>query len=87
MDLNLRRCSSSRRHSRRTCGPPRPAADHLAKVINVASIDGIRPNPLETYSYHASKAGVIHLTKRLASRLAPDGVIVSGIAPEPSGRR
>lgn len=54
---------------------------HLAKVINVASIDGIRPNPLETYSYHASKAGVIHLTKRLASRLAPDGVIVSGIAP------
>ncbi len=27
-----------------------------AKVINVASIDGIRPNPHETYSYQASKA-------------------------------
>ena len=55
--------------------------DHLAKVINVASIDGIRTNPNETYSYHASKAGVIHLTKRLAAKLAPEGVIVSGIAP------
>ena len=63
------------------------AGDHLAKVINVASIDGIRPNPLETYSYHASKAGVIHLTKRLASRLAPDGVIVSGIAPGAFGTK
>src|SRR5699024_2114902 len=37
------------------------SGSHLAKVINVASIDGIRPNPLETYSYHASKSGVIHL--------------------------
>ena len=34
-----------------------------AKVINVASIDGIRPNPLETYSYQASKAALIHLTR------------------------
>lgn len=63
------------------------SGSHLAKVINVASIDGIRPNPLETYSYHASKAGVIHLTKRLASRLAPDGVIVSGIAPGAFGTK
>ena len=55
--------------------------DHLAKVINIASIDGIRTNPNETYSYHASKAGVIHLTKRLAAQLAPEGVIVSAIAP------
>ena len=55
--------------------------DHLAKVINIASIDGIRTNPNETYSYHASKAGVIHLTKRLAAQLAPDGVIVNAIAP------
>ena len=27
-----------------------------AKVINIASIDGIAVNPLETYSYAASKA-------------------------------
>jgi NAD(P)-dependent dehydrogenase (short-subunit alcohol dehydrogenase family) len=55
--------------------------DHLAKVINIASIDGISLNPQETYSYHASKAGVIHLTKRLAVRLIEDGIVVNGIAP------
>src|SRR3954468_2267688 len=31
-----------------------------AKVINIASIDGIFVNPMETYSYAASKAGLIH---------------------------
>src|SRR5699024_7298117 len=54
---------------------------HQAKVINIGSIDGLSLNPLETYSYHASKAGIIHLTKRMAVRLAPEGIIVSAIAP------
>jgi NAD(P)-dependent dehydrogenase (short-subunit alcohol dehydrogenase family) len=57
------------------------ATDHLAKVIHVASIDGISVNPLETYSYAASKAGLIHLTRRMALRLAPDRIAVSAIAP------
>jgi NAD(P)-dependent dehydrogenase (short-subunit alcohol dehydrogenase family) len=56
---------------------------HLAKVINIASIDGISVNPAENYSYQASKAGVIQLTRRMAIRLAADGVVVSGIAPGP----
>lgn len=55
--------------------------DHLAKVINIASIDGISMNPQETYSYHASKAGLIHLTKRMSLRLIQDGIVVNGIAP------
>lgn len=54
---------------------------HLAKVINIASIDGQSLNPMETYSYHASKAGLIHLTKRMAVKLAPEGIVVSAIAP------
>ncbi|MBS44671.1 MAG: 3-oxoacyl-ACP reductase [Nocardioides sp.] len=53
----------------------------LAKVVNIASIDGMSMNPQETYSYHASKAAVIHLTKRLALRLVDDGIVVNGIAP------
>lgn len=57
------------------------ATDHLAKVINVASIDGLSVNPLETYSYTASKAGLIHLTRRMALRLAPERIAVSAIAP------
>ena len=52
-----------------------------AKVINVASIDGLRPNPMETYSYHASKAGLIHLTRRMAARLIEDNICVTAIAP------
>ena len=59
------------------------ATDHLAKVIHIASIDGITVNPWETYSYAASKAGLIHLTKRMALHLAPERIIVSAIAPGP----
>ncbi|HEY1960957.1 MAG TPA: SDR family oxidoreductase [Rhizomicrobium sp.] len=55
--------------------------DRLAKVINIASIDGIAVNPQETYSYHASKAGLIHLTRRMAVRLIRDNIAVSAIAP------
>jgi NAD(P)-dependent dehydrogenase (short-subunit alcohol dehydrogenase family) len=59
------------------------AAKRPAKVINIASIDGISVNQWETYSYAASKAGLIHLTRRLALRLAQDNIVVSGIAPGP----
>jgi NAD(P)-dependent dehydrogenase (short-subunit alcohol dehydrogenase family) len=61
----------------------RGAQERPAKVINVASIDGISVNAWETYSYTASKAGLIHLTKRMALRLAQDNIVVSGIAPGP----
>ena len=54
-----------------------------AKVINIASIDGIRLNPLETYSYHASKAALIYLTRRMAAKLVTERIVVSAIAPGP----
>src|SRR6185503_8659149 len=57
------------------------SADRPAKVINVVSIDGIAVNPQETYSYQASKAGLIHLTRRLALHLIKDNIAVSAIAP------
>ncbi len=52
-----------------------------AKVINISSIDGLRPNPWETYSYQASKAALVHLTRRMAARLITDHIVVSSIAP------
>ncbi len=55
--------------------------DKPGKVINIASIDGLRINPWETYSYQASKAALIHLTRRMAARLVKDHVYVTGIAP------
>ncbi|HEY9068309.1 MAG TPA: SDR family oxidoreductase [Burkholderiaceae bacterium] len=62
--------------------PLRAAAkQRVAKVINIASIDGISINPQETYSYAASKAGLIQLTRRMALKLAPENIAVSAIAP------
>jgi NAD(P)-dependent dehydrogenase (short-subunit alcohol dehydrogenase family) len=52
-----------------------------AKVINIGSIDGIRLNPWETYSYHASKSAILYLTKRMAARLVRDQINVTAIAP------
>jgi NAD(P)-dependent dehydrogenase (short-subunit alcohol dehydrogenase family) len=57
------------------------AKSRPAKVINIASIDGISINPQETYSYAASKAGLIQLTRRMALRLIEDNIVVSAIAP------
>jgi NAD(P)-dependent dehydrogenase (short-subunit alcohol dehydrogenase family) len=57
------------------------AAAQPAKVINIASIDGQTVNPLETYSYAASKAGLIHLTKRMALRLIEDNIVVNALCP------
>ena len=60
----------------------RKAAEvQAAKVINIASIDGQSVNPMETYSYAASKSGLIHLTRRMALRLIQDNIVVSAIAP------
>ncbi len=57
------------------------ATGTVAKVINITSIDGLRLNPWETYSYHASKSALIYLTKRIAARLVKDGINVTSIAP------
>jgi len=60
----------------------RKAAElRTAKVINIASIDGVSVNPQETYPYAASKAGLIHLTRRMSMRLIQDNIAVSAIAP------
>jgi len=56
-------------------------AKSLPKVINIASVDGISVGPRETYSYAASKAGLIQLTRLMALRLAPERIVVSAIAP------
>ena len=64
-------------------GPLKAAssAAQPGKVINIASIDGLRINPWETYSYQASKAAVIQLTRRMSARLIKDNVNVTAIAP------
>jgi NAD(P)-dependent dehydrogenase (short-subunit alcohol dehydrogenase family) len=57
--------------------------DDPARVINIGSIDGLHVNPMDTYSYAASKAGVHHLTRALARKLGPEHITVNAIAPGP----
>lgn len=56
-------------------------ADDPARIINIASINGIRNSGMPTYAYTASKSGVINLTEHLATDLAPYNINVNAIAP------
>lgn len=49
-------------------------------IINVASINGIRPGSMQGI-YSATKAAVISLTKTLSLELASDNIRVNAIAP------
>lgn len=59
----------------------RASAARPAKVINISSMDSFALNPVEAYSYPASKAGLNHLTRRMAARLIERHIVVSAIAP------
>ena len=52
------------------------------KIINVASIDGVNPEPGVSV-YSISKAGVRHITKAFAMELARDNIQVNTILPGP----
>ena len=57
------------------------SADDFARVVNIGSIDGMHVSGIETYSYAASKAAVLHLTRMMAKNLAPRHIAVNAIAP------
>lgn len=52
-----------------------------ARVINIASLAGMRATGQDHFSYCASKAGVIMLTEHLARHLAPENITVNAISP------
>ena len=54
-----------------------------ARVINIGSIDGLKPPVLDTFSYSASKAAVHHMSRVLAAKLAPSNITVNAVAPGP----
>ena len=43
-----------------------------ARVINIASINGLTPPHANNYAYSAAKAALIHLTRHLAAVLRRD---------------
>jgi gluconate 5-dehydrogenase len=54
------------------------------RIINIASTAGLlggRPGRLAVVGYHASKAGLIGLTRTLATHLAEHNILVNAICP------
>eukprot|EP01113_Clastostelium_recurvatum_P005745 TRINITY_DN12576_c0_g1_i2.p1 TRINITY_DN12576_c0_g1~~TRINITY_DN12576_c0_g1_i2.p1 ORF type:complete len:272 (-),score=53.06 TRINITY_DN12576_c0_g1_i2:56-871(-) len=52
-----------------------------ARIINIGSVAGIRPQIIPTYAYDASKAAVHMLTQKLAQDLSHRHITVNAIAP------
>jgi len=59
---------------------PRMMRARFGRVVNVASVAGIRANPGQA-NYSASKAGVIGFTRTVAAEVARRGVTVNAVAP------
>lgn len=57
--------------------------DDPARVVNVGSVMGDAPLGDGAYSYAASKAAVLHMTKIMAKELAPHHITVNALAPGP----
>jgi len=56
-------------------------AEDPSRIINIGSVDGIHVPTLETYAYSAAKAGVHHMTRVLARKLASRNITVNAVAP------
>lgn len=68
--------NSSQQHENTTTSFSDPG-----RIINIGSVTGFIPQNAPTHAYEVSKAAVHHLTKKLASDLAPRGITVNAIAP------
>ena len=52
-------------------------------IINISSVNGIKPSGLQNYSYVAAKAGLQQLSAQMARDLNEDNINVNVIAPGP----
>ena len=59
------------------------SAEDPARIINIGSIDGLRPPLFDTWVYPTSKAALHHLTRVLAAKLTPEHITANAIAPGP----
>lgn len=53
------------------------------RIVVTSSSAGLRPDPVVSYGYAASKAAVLHVVHQAALELAPHGVLVNAICPGP----
>ncbi|TDZ25889.1 Rhamnolipids biosynthesis 3-oxoacyl-[acyl-carrier-protein] reductase [Colletotrichum orbiculare MAFF 240422] len=54
-----------------------------ARIVNIGSVDGLRPPPMATFAYSASKAGLHQLSRALARELGPRGITSNTLACGP----
>lgn len=59
------------------------SAEQRTSIVNISSVNGIRPSGLMNYSYVAAKAGLCQLSAQLARDLLADHINVNVIAPGP----
>ena len=57
--------------------------EQRAVVVNISSVNAIKPSGLQNYSYVAAKAGLQQLSAQLARDLMDDHINVNVIAPGP----
>src|SRR3546814_18894703 len=57
------------------------ASGDPARVINIGSVAGERIEPLQAYSYSASKAAIHQLSRQLAADLADRNIAVNYVVP------
>ena len=58
-------------------------SENRASVINITSVNGLKPGGLRNYSYVLAKAGLGQLSAQLARDLMRDNINVNAIAPGP----
>ncbi len=79
MDLNIDAIFFVSREVGKRCMIPRKSGS----IINVASIAGLRGNPIEmkTIAYNTSKGAVVNFTRALAAEWGPHNIRVNAILP------
>lgn len=53
------------------------------RILVTASTAGLRTDPMVSYAYIATKAGILNLVRQLSLELAPRGIRVNAVAPGP----